>query len=726
MLENKLFEALLDVIPFGAYAVDVETYEVIYSNKLMRENMYAPNETYCWEKVFGQEEICSWCSIFHLKERRKDKTVKGKYTCEFFDETDDKWLKSYDELMSWPDGRDVKYSILVDISDQKDIQGSMIKSHASLAVKTKQLSSTNKNLQITKLKLQKSLNQLEIEKQKAIHDTDVKSSFLANMSHEIRTPMNGIIGMIHLLKQTNLDATQKEYINKIETTSNNLLAIINDILDFSKIEAGRLDIENISFDINEVISNIKNLLQFKLYEKDLLLEIEFKGQSPIFYGDPLRLGQILINLLNNAVKFTNEGKIELIIEPLNNKRVRFYVKDTGIGISEEHCLKLFEPFSQADSSTTRKYGGTGLGLTISKQLVELMNGRIWVESEVGIGSEFIFEVDLLPGDKNEIQTSIQDNDLQTLKDHIVSLENINILVVEDNDINMEIISSLLHAVGINTVEVYDGKQAIEEFEQNKDTFDLILMDIQMPVMDGLEATKAIRKLDTNIPIIALSGNVMEDVIKKAQQVGMNEHINKPINITALYEILVEYLSTKKKQAPQNMIIDIASALAHLDNNQELYFKTLKKFYNSYNNIDIFTQEDPILLHTLKGLSGNIGANELQRVLEQHELNPSQELLNEISTQLSLVNKEILLLLPKEFQEQTIENKKPVGEKTTELFKELKVALQTKRPKNIKTTLNELSKYQLKDKDKKLFEQLCLAIESYCFDKAYELLEETIK
>ena len=158
MLENKLFEALLDVIPFGAYAVDVETYEIVYANKIVRENMYAPQETYCWEKIYGQNEICSWCSIINLQQRIKG-IKKEKYTCEFFDEMDDKWMKSYDELISWPDGRDVKYSILVDTTDQKATQGSMIQSHAKLAVKSKQITKTNQNLQITKLKLRQNLNQ---------------------------------------------------------------------------------------------------------------------------------------------------------------------------------------------------------------------------------------------------------------------------------------------------------------------------------------------------------------------------------------------------------------------------------------------------------------------------------------------------------------------------------------------------------------------------------------
>lgn len=196
MHENRLFEALLDVIPFRAYAVDTETYEVVYANKLMRENLYAPQETHCWKKVFGQEEMCSWCSVMDLQAR--DKKIKNeKYTCEFFDESDDKWLKSYDELISWPDGRDVKYSILVDISDQKDIQGNMVKAHATLAMNNKQISLTNKNLQITKLELQKSVNQIEIKKES-----------ISSILKEIETSLK-------MLTNTKLDDTQKELLNSI-------------------------------------------------------------------------------------------------------------------------------------------------------------------------------------------------------------------------------------------------------------------------------------------------------------------------------------------------------------------------------------------------------------------------------------------------------------------------------------------------------------------------------
>lgn len=222
MLENKLFEALLDVIPFGAYAVDVDTYEVVYANKIMRENMFAPRKSYCWEKVFGQDEICNWCSINKLKSIDRKKSKNEKLTCDFFYEIDDKWMKSYSEIISWPDGRDVKYSILIDITDQKAIQGDMIQAHAKLAMKNKHIMLTNKNLQITKLKFQKSENELEVVKKS-------KLELFTNMSDEIKIAMNSSLNMTNLIKKTEMSSEQLEYINKIEDTSKNLLKIIDNI-----------------------------------------------------------------------------------------------------------------------------------------------------------------------------------------------------------------------------------------------------------------------------------------------------------------------------------------------------------------------------------------------------------------------------------------------------------------------------------------------------------------
>ncbi|MFA6191264.1 MAG: ATP-binding protein [Sulfurimonas sp.] len=757
MLENKLFEALLDVIPFGAYAVDVDTYEVVYANKLMRENMYAPKETHCWGKVFGQEEICSWCSIFKLQDRRIKKLVSGKYICEFFDEADDKWIKSYDELMSWPDGRNVKYSILVDITDQKEIQGAMMKSHAALAIKNRQVSNTNKNLQITKLELQKSLNELEIQKQKAEESTKFKSSFLANMSHEIRTPMNAIIGMTHLAKETSLDEKQLDYINKIESASNNLLNIINDILDFSKIEAGKLKIENIDFDINIMVGNVRTLVEQKAHEKSLQFSVKNDSKNSIFYGDSFRIEQILINILSNAIKFTSFGEVELIINDMPNEIVRFCVRDTGIGISQSHQESLFESFNQADASTTRKYGGTGLGLSISKELVELMGGKIWIESEIGVGSEFIFELKLPYGNKENIQSVTHEN---SIKGEIISLNGSKILLCEDNTTNQEIIIGLLENSGIIIDIANNGKEAVDKFTANP--YELILMDLQMPIMDGYECTKLIREVDRNIPIIALTANAMREDVEKTTMHGMNEHLNKPIDVEKFYKTLLKYISKKNVTHPESTssltptayaevlqkkdefhipefkTIDTTQGLKYLAGNKKVYLKILNNFLNNYKNfsfVNLNSEEFQRATHTIKGLSANIGATVLHTISEELDERQDKTLLDSWHEEMKNIIEELSDKLPETKKEEIKEQKKELllaseqsnkclwNTKREKLFSKLKEAAATSRPKECEAIMSEIEGCELSTKDSELLNKAKILIEKYEFKKASAMLKE---
>ncbi len=414
--------------------------------------------------------------------------------------------------------------------------------------------------------------ELEAAKTAAEAASLAKSTFLANMSHEIRTPMNAIIGMTHLLAHDITEPRQQMRLSRVSDAAQNLLGIINDILDLSKIEAGRMNLEATDFGLSKVINDVGNLMRDRAMDKDVRWQVEVDPQLPaLLHGDPLRLGQVLMNFASNAVKFTEAGSVTLSVARMSvatDERLwlRFAVRDTGIGLDQNAVARLFQPFEQADSSTTRRYGGTGLGLAIVKRIADLMGGHCGVESTPGQGSTFWFEApfkpvrlsqgqDVLRGwfdpslpDEMEADASAASNlaDTQTAMTVAALADRLGarILMVEDNPVNQEVALDLLEAVGLAADVAPNGQVALEYAKAQ--AYDLILMDMQMPVMDGIEATLAIRSLQgaptvAQVPIIAMTANVFAEDRQRCLDAGMNDHLGKPVTPERFYAVLQHWL-----------------------------------------------------------------------------------------------------------------------------------------------------------------------------------------
>ena len=744
--------------------------------------------------------------------------------------------------------------------------------------------------------------ELLMAKELAEDATRAKSQFLANMSHEIRTPMNAIMGMTYLALKTRLTPKQYDYLKKINDSSRSLLGIINDILDFSKIEAGKLAMEKIEFDLNQILSSLADMILVKAEEKsDLEVLFRMDPKVPRFLtGDPLRLNQVLINLCSNAVKFTDKGEIVVVVDLQEEKQgkawIQFSVRDTGIGMSDEQISHLFSAFSQADASFTRKFGGTGLGLIISKRLVEMMGGTIQVQSRLGKGSRFFFTalfeksrkkvqgpgkqaqdisnlralvVDdnptaalilkemlencghtahtassgdaavslcqnnsydlilmdwVMPGengvqacrrirnlldgrpqpkiilvtahDQEEAQKEVLQENLDgllikpvssaTLYDTLLGvfgktdkktvsarkpdteaeiarpIYGAEILLVEDNEINQQVAREILERVGLTVTIAQNGALGVKAVEQK--TFDLVLMDIQMPVMDGYQASAEIRNSlkNTSLPIVAMTANAMAGDRQKALEAGMNDHVSKPIDPTALLTTLVRWIGPKYRDRPKTPKppgepakkpeihipdmdgIDVALALRLLGQNQPLLAELLIQFKASHGQAaqKIKTALDQgdwelaqLVAHTIKGVSGNLGAMELHGsaealdlVLKQKDTPGVKERIDafdkELKRVVSAISRAGLSHQPKKAPETAEKPEDPAALMAG--LHELKAHLRYRRPKPSREIVDKMARLAWPPSARQDLSDLKNAVYKFQFDEARAFLENAEK
>jgi PAS domain S-box-containing protein len=573
--------------------------------------------------------------------------------------------------------------------------------------------------------------ELIIAKEAAEAGAKAKAAFIANMSHEIRTPMNAIIGFSEVVIQDReLAPETKKHANTILSSAKSLLGVINDILDVSKMESGKFALENICFHLPNAMAEALRTLEHQAAEKSLDMTINYDAKLPLrFMGDPARLRQVILNLVGNSIKFTEKGSVKITVKFGEQPRMlHFSVIDTGIGMTPEQTTKVFESFSQADEATTRRFGGTGLGTTISKQIIEMMGGEIWVESELGKGSTFHFTANMAEAIKTD-GCLFEDDGPQV--DEYRSPRLFNILLAEDIEANATLATLRLEQQGHTVQWVKNGREAVEESQAN--TYDLILMDVMMPEMDGLDATREIRKIEDNsgesLPILALTASIMREDNDKCLAAGMNGVESKPINFNQLFSTIEKVIPSGAGKPNDKLKIDIQPQVeidfSHLEKvvdyekalntwrAPDVYAKALVAFaserINDANQIEDLLSKDPndleparAVAHTLKGVAGNMGIKVVASLAGEFDENLRSGKLEEVKAKLGELSQALkeaqaaIHKIPLPSDDSSIPMLDFDKQKVKGLMIQLSSTLAELNPDSVEPVLNKLSEYLAKD------------------------------
>ena len=656
---HERFLTVLDGVDADIYVADMETHEILLTNKHMQDSFGDDlMGRICWEVLRSGDGPCVDCSNSRLLDPQGQPA--GVHIWEGLNPITGKWYLNSDRAIKWVDGRVVRLEVATDVTQQKLAEEALKQTKEALekgvADRTAELARTNEELihEIgERVRTEDALKQATLEAEQA---NLAKSEFLANMSHEIRTPLNGILGMLELINPDTLDARHRDVWATVEAESEALLGIINDILDFSKIEAGKVTLEAIPFNPATVVEGVIRSFTHQAEQKMLSLSARLSDDFPdTLVGDPGRLGQILKNLVGNALKFTHEGGVRIkgdVAETGDSMvAVRFQVTDTGIGILQEKQGEIFQSFTQADGSTTRKYGGTGLGITISKQLAQLMGGHMGLSSQPNKGSTFwftaaftrspqsrpapgLFAVSPVPAPKQKPAGAGSGE--ETTRDPDTAGR--RILLVEDYPTNQRLAMAQLRGGGYAVDLAQDGRQAVEAFGQK--TYDLILMDVQMPEMDGYEATRQIRALERQraeeadhgfakafgpthrIPIVAMTAHAVTGYRERCLEVGMDDYLTKPLRRVELLALVGKWIQNRPVEdggADCGLPMNFDTALEEFFGQKDLLVEVLERFRQNVrqqlpviqravvdNRPDIVSRE----AHAIKGGAANLTARRL--------------------------------------------------------------------------------------------------------------------